>query len=66
MKLNVHLLQAQAFLIQNEILNKVQYYACKKLGHISKDCPNHYAMGEPLSRRVTFADGKSTDCANIV
>ena len=44
-QISVHLLQPQTFCNTKRDSNKVQCFACKKMDHISRNCPNRDAMG---------------------
>lgn len=67
-QLSVHLLQPRTFRGVKRDSNKLQFYACKQMGHISRDCPsrdvsgNRNEQGGISSRRVPFADDSGRGC----
>lgn len=44
----------------------MQYYACKKINHILKNCPNRIATRGLVSCRVTFVDDQNKGRVNFV
>jgi hypothetical protein len=65
-QLSVHLFQPRVFCNHERNSNKVEYYTCKKMKHISRSYPNRDATGGPSTRRVTFVDNKDELRVNLV
>lgn len=65
-QLSVHLLQPRVFRNEEQNSNKVEYYTCKDVDHISRNYPNRDTVGGPSSRRVTFVDDKNKARVNLV